>query len=159
MKGLMNRGEQPAISVETMGTEKTLSDRQDRVDDAGIGHMFEHSADNQLEYLNRQEKIKRASIVCQFVSLFMHRLVKSYQTQYPPLSRLLLKEYEQQLLRDVIRAASKARTPLGRCSVIDAVQTLALVDGSNPYLAGFYRSPLPHQRKLGRQVPRARWRE
>lgn len=80
----------------------------------------------------------------------MHRLVKSYQTQSPSLSQLLVKEYEHQLMRDVRRASNKARTPLGRCSVIYAVQTLALLDSSNPYIAGFYRDPLPHQRKCAR---------
>jgi hypothetical protein len=82
----------------------------------------------------------------------MYRLLNSYKNEKDYLSRLIFNEYQHQLMPHLIQAYRNTKTQLGKCSLIYSVETLALIDGSNPYIAGFYQFPLSHKRRLGSKL-------
>ena len=72
--------------------------------------------------------------------LLMYRLVHSYSKHPKSSASIFSKYYRSQLLSDVKQISEKIRTPIGRCSLHYTIQTLALVDGSNGYIAGYHRT-------------------
>ncbi|CAF4791511.1 unnamed protein product [Rotaria sp. Silwood2] len=79
----------------------------------------------------------------------MFRFSKSYRNQKDYFSRLFFNEYQHQLMPYFINAYNHTKTQLRKCSLIYSTETLAFMDGSNPYIAGFYQFPLSHKRRFG----------
>lgn len=79
----------------------------------------------------------------------MYRLAKSYQNEKYPFTQFFSNESRRQLSPSFIKAYRQTKTQLGKCSLKYTIETLAFLDHSNPYCAGFYQSPLPHKRRIG----------
>jgi len=83
----------------------------------------------------------------------MFRLPKTYnKNEQNYFSRLFFKEYQHEIQPYLINAYQNTKTQLGKCSLIYSIETLAFMDGSNPYIAGFYQFPLGHKRCLRTKV-------
>ncbi|CAF0755676.1 unnamed protein product [Rotaria sordida] len=78
----------------------------------------------------------------------MFRLINSYPYKKLYFSNFFLNEYQHQLKPYLINAYKNTKTQLGKCSLIYTIKTLAFIDGTNSYIAGYYQFPLPHTRHL-----------
>lgn len=78
----------------------------------------------------------------------MFRIKNSYEYKRNYFKKYFLKEYQCRLMPYLINAYRNTKTQMGKCSIVYSTETLGFIDGTNPYIAGFYQNPWPHKRYL-----------